>query len=385
MRMQNGQRGFSLLEMMIAIAIFTIVSGAALSLFVQNEPVFTHQQNQAALNIAIRNSIAQMQMDVTNAGYGFYTGTNISSWPVGITIYNNVVTASNPCNTPSTYTYGPNCFDILNVVATDPNTPPAHPSDSTGAGCTNLNTSGSIYLTPVAPTTEATLQADYHTGDEILLVTSSGQSYSATVVSSSPSASGSMVKLTHATTNADGSNTPTGNLNAPAIDPLNISTVSNSNLGVSFCPTDWVMRLTSITYTVDTSNPADPQLDRCINSPSCTAAGSKTVLADQVIGFKVGAVLMNSGSADSCNDGSAHNDDTTVYHYNVNIPNTATPAGCSSMFMRIRSVQISLIGRTNPSDATTANNYRNGFDGGPYQIEGLSIVVNPRNMSMNNN
>jgi hypothetical protein len=356
---------------MIAMAIFTIVTGAALSLFVQNEPVFTHQQNQAALNIAIRNSIAQMQLDVTNAGTGFYTGINIPGWPVGVTIQNNVVTSGAPCNTPSTYTYGPNCFDTLNIISTDPNTPPAHPSDSTGAACVNLNTSASVYLTPVAPTTTATLQSDYHSGDEALIVTSSGQLYSAVVLTSAPTISGTMVKLAHNVTNADGSNTA-------ANDPLGITTLSNSSLGVSFCPTDWVLRLSPITYSVDTTtNPADPQLDRCINSPTCTAAGSKTVLADQVIGFKVGAVYWNAANSDTCNDLSALSDDTPKYYYSA--------TSCNNKFTLIRSIQVSLIGRTNPTDATTADNYRNGFDGGPYQIEGVSIVVNPRNMSMNGN
>ncbi len=373
MKIQNSQRGFSLLELMIAIAIFTIVSGAALSLFVQNEPIFTHQQNQAALNIAIRNSIAQMQLDVTNAGTGYYQGVNIPDWPVGVTIQNNYVTAGSPCNTPSTYVYGPNCFDTLNVISTDPNTPPAHPSDS-GANCVS-STSSILFANPIAPTTLAQLAADFHSGDQLLLVNANGAQMTSVVLTKDGQVSGGKVQLQHNSTGADGTNTA-------ANDPLGITTTLNNKLGTTFCTTDWILRLSPVTYSVDTSNPADPRLDRCINT---CATGTKTVLADQIIGFKVGAVFINPSSGDTCNDGSALNDDTTVYHYNVNALNTATPPGCSSMYTRIRAVQISLIGRTNPSNATTANNYRNGFDGGPYQIEGVSIVVNPRNMSMNGN
>ena len=49
----------------------------------------------------------------------------------------------------------------------------------------------------------------------------------------------------------------------------------------------------------------------------------------------------------------------------------------------IRSVQIQLIGRTDPNPDPTYI-YRNGFDGGPYQIQSVSVVVNPRNLTMSN-
>jgi len=129
---------------------------------------------------------------------------------------------------------------------------------------------------------------------------------------------------------------------------------------------------------VDTSNPSDPQLDRCIGS----CAVSKTVLADQIIGFKVGAAYFDPASSDTCGDNSSTSVDTTTYYYDNN---DAPPAGCQNKFTDIRAVQISLIGRTNPTDATTADNYHNGFDGGPYQIEALSAIINPRNMTMNGN
>jgi prepilin-type N-terminal cleavage/methylation domain-containing protein len=380
MREQNKQRGFSLLELMIAVAIFTIVSGAAMALFVQNEPVFTHQQNQAALNIAIRNSIAQLQLDVTNAGAGYYPGVpNMPGWPVGITIHNNWVTSGSPCNTPATYTYGPNCFDRLNVITTDipqgstiPATPPSHPSDSTGLNSIAISgssgTSITMYLTPTSGTATA-LAGDYHNGDEMLLI-SGGVSetlYNAVVLNSAPAVSGSMVKITFlAVSTVDSTNSN---------DPLDIATVTNTHLGNQFGPGDWAERLSSVTYQVDTTtNPADPQLDRCVGP---CATGVVTVLADQVIGFKVGADFWNASNPDTCNDASASTDGSTKYYYNS--------AACNNNFSMVRAVQISLIGRTNPTDATTAENYRNGFDGGPYQIEAVNIIINPRNMSMNDN
>jgi hypothetical protein len=57
-------------------------------------------------------------------------------------------------------------------------------------------------------------------------------------------------------------------------------------------------------------------------------------------------------------------------------------------FNEIRSVRISLIGRTPPSIYTNSNvnsttMFTNSFDGQSYKIQALSIIVNPRNLSMN--
>jgi hypothetical protein len=84
---------------------------------------------------------------------------------------------------------------------------------------------------------------------------------------------------------------------------------------------------------------------------------------DQVIGFKVGAAWWNSGVS------------TFDYYYLTSAYN--------SDFTYVRSVRLTLIGRTAPSTDPTYT-YRNPFDSGPYQIRGSSIVVNPRNLTMNN-
>jgi hypothetical protein len=48
----------------------------------------------------------------------------------------------------------------------------------------------------------------------------------------------------------------------------------------------------------------------------------------------------------------------------------------------IRSIRVSLIGRT-PQGQFTGSNFRNTYDGGQYRIQALSLVINPRNLSMN--
>jgi hypothetical protein len=45
-------------------------------------------------------------------------------------------------------------------------------------------------------------------------------------------------------------------------------------------------------------------------------------------------------------------------------------------------VRVSLIGRTPPGQFT-GQNFRNTYDGGQYRIQALSLVINPRNLSMN--
>ena len=98
-----------------------------------------------------------------------------------------------------------------------------------------------------------------------------------------------------------------------------------------------------------------------------------------MIGFKVGAALW------------ANSDDCGIYNYYASNPLGSPPlcdagantSGYNNEFWLIRSIQISLIGRTTPATDPTYT-YRNGFDNGPYQIESVSVVVNPRNLSMNN-
>jgi prepilin-type N-terminal cleavage/methylation domain-containing protein len=373
-------RGFTLLELLVATAVFIVIAGAALALFSNQQPLFNRQQNFAGLNISMRNAVAQMQLDVVNAGTGYFPGTNIPGWPVGVTIVNsNPVSA---CNTPATYTYSSTCFDQLNVIAADANTPPAHLDNGgfafNGTDCI-ATTASPIYVYPPAGTTPAALAGDYHNGDQLLLVDAANSKITTILLSGLSGAGGTAttftaggstgVKLTFNVTNADGTNTNTN-------DPLSITTCLvgtlpcpavdlNPKLNTSFCYTDWILRLAPITYQVSTSNPADPVLTR-------TQGGVTSNLAEQVIGFKVGAVAWNVTG------------DTIPYSYNASNSPASTPAGYSNQWWLIRSVQVALIARTTPVTDPTFT-YRNGFDGGPYQIESEIATVNPRNLSMNNN
>lgn len=339
---RTSSPGFSLVELMVAMAIFLVVGGAAVELAKKHVPLFTSQQNQTGLNLAMRNGVAQMQIDVVNAGTGYYQGVNIPSWPIGITVLNSA--PGTGCFDSAANTYTSTCFDTLNVIAMDQNTPPSNPSDI-GANCVST-TSSSLFVTPVGATTLAQLAADFHTGDQLLIVKSDGSQMTTTILTGDGQVTGGKVKLPHNPTGVDGTNTTSA-------DPLALSNTADSNkLGTQFCNTDWVLRLAPITYSVDASDPTDPKLVRTQN-------GQPSVIAEQIIGFKVGATIWN-GTTDN-----TYSFDAASYNHDWSL---------------IRSVRVSMIGRT---QADMGSSFRNSFDGGPYKIQSISVVINPRNLSMN--
>jgi hypothetical protein len=110
---------------------------------------------------------------------------------------------------------------------------------------------------------------------------------------------------------------------------------------------------------VDASDSADPKLVRSTNS------ASPEILAEQIIGFKIGASLWN-GTATGASD---------YYKFNNYSCNAYDPS-------QIRALRVSPIARTSPTFASEFN-FHNSFDNGNYQIQALSVGINPRNLSMN--
>lgn len=355
----SREKGFTLIEFLVAMAIFMIVTGSVFQLFRKDDPLFNQQQNLAGLNLALQNSITQIQVDGVNAGSGYYAGTNIPNFPVGITIKNSAVPVGGACGDNAGFTYNATCFDTLNIITVDSNTAPQH-LGAVGA-CVQTTSSPMVLYTPGFTSAQLTaLAAKYVSGDQLLLLTTDGSQMTTVKLTANGSVSSGAVSLSFSATNADGTN-------SAANDPLSMTTNSgvasnpHTQLGTQFCNQDWLMRLQPITYKVDDSNTSNPQLVR--------VQGANTdVIATQIIGFKVGAALWND----------ANNTDTTTYNYN------AATFGTGYDFTIVRSVRVSIIGRT-PPNAGSAISFRNSFDQGPYQIQGLSVVVNPRNLSMTDN
>jgi prepilin-type N-terminal cleavage/methylation domain-containing protein len=401
------QRGTTLIELMVALAVFLIVSGAGFTLFNSMQKANTNLQEQQGLSLALRSAASQLQLDLGNAGNGYFQGINIPSWPVGVTIMNTSTGSS--CYSSSTG-YAASCFDQLNIITARPDLYPAvNPTDSNG------DTSPSSCPSPAAPTgtnpapgsnttkiytlfpsgyTSTQAQAEFATGDQLMLLhtTSTGTLITTTTVQSvTLNSASNAVALTVNQTYSDGSNiigndpyditscdrtsfssaTPYSQPNTTSCPSAgSASPYTPTFFGTTFCGTgDWVVKLVPIQYKVQaTSNPNNPwQLVRIQN-------GTTSVIMDQIIGFRVGAAIWNA-----VDTGSGYN--VPTYNYQAS---TYAIGSLSEgyNFSLVRSVRASIIARTAPS-ATSASMFQNSFDGGAYQVRGTVVVVNPRNLSMN--
>ena len=324
-RASRKQTGFSLLELMIAMTVFLIIGGTAMTLFRQNTNLYTDQQGTTALNVTLRNSLAQIQNDVVNAANGYYnTGTATAGWPFGITAKNVA-----------------GGYDTLNVLI-----PSVAPAQLPTGTCIDTSTGVGSIVAPSGATASA-----YSAGNEVLFVNSTGNQFTTGMLTGATTA-GANINLTYQPTSSTG-------LNSTTNDPLGVSTTalpstSVDQLSNSFCQNTgaWVILLGKTTFTVNGTN----QLTRQVG------AGTIEPIADQIIGFKVGVSQFTSAAGGGTSG---------QYYYD------------NSYYARsIRSVRVSVIGRTTPGQ-WSGTNFANTFDGGNYKIEALSLVINPRNLSMN--
>ncbi|HEX7284930.1 MAG TPA: type II secretion system protein [Candidatus Angelobacter sp.] len=360
--------GFTLIELLVAVAVFMIVGGAAVAVVRNHMPLFSQQQKQAALNVSLRNAIAQMQIDVVNAGTGYYPADDIPAWPIGVTIANR---NGGGCYDAVAKTYGANCFDTLNVIAFDLNAPAAHPAGPSAGACADTYIAGGTATTTInllpadAGVTLNALANSLSAGDELLLVTNGGNPTKLTTVSltDNASVSGGVVQVPIATTTNQGVHVG---------DPSGIADAAvqaNGVLATQFCGgvvSDWVLKLAPITYRVDTTDPTNPKLVRQAKG------GPADVVAEQILGFKVGASLRNGPGSE-----------VNGYNYNSGDPLlTGDVHAYSGNWSAITSIRVSVIGRA-AATGDVNSNYQNTFDGGNYKVEGVSVVINPRNLTMN--
>jgi prepilin-type N-terminal cleavage/methylation domain-containing protein len=364
--------GFTLVELMVAMLVFLVIGGAAVSLIKRHVPLFASEQNQATLNVGVRNAVAQMQMDVVNAGSGFYPGVNMPFFPTGITVAN---TGTTSCHDAAWNYTG--CFDRINVITADDTIPPAHPSGNAAGTAPADTTSGTLFLTfpgvtpaPTAANLTSWATTKFTSGTELLLI-QGGTDFSSgggggcpcnprmtTVILSSPvgTVSGSSIQVSYTPTLA-------GGVPATIPDLMGIITLGDTDqLTNSFDPTqDYAIKLFGISYGVDTSVPSNPKLVRVPFGTALT--GSQNIVAEQIIGFKV----------------AVWNTLTNSYLYDSTQLKGATGNCCD--WTSIKAVRIDLTART-PVNSDPSVNFRNSLDGGPYQVQKTSVVINPRNLSM---
>ena len=332
-RKRTPSHGFTLIELMVAMTIFLIIGGAAMTLFKQHANLFTTQQGEVGLNMNLRNALQQIQMDGVEAGNGFYVGgaTQTSSTPAGITIQNAA-----------------GAFDTVYFIQA---TTPAVPLGG-AAGCI-LTTSGSAILAP------STVPASQF-GNYVMFMKPDNTQFTVAQLTAASGNSG-VTTLTYTPTNADGTSPSDPTLLTATPNPPN-APPGYEGVGDKFCnPGDLAVGLSWVEYYVDGQN-------RLVRK---TSGGSQEYVADNILGFKVGAATYQSGAGNSTS--------TPAYSFCATCPQ---PTGYSNIFTLIRSVRVSLIGRTPPGQFT-GQSFRNNYDGGQYRIQALSLVINPRNLSMN--
>lgn len=407
---RRSQRGSTLLELLVAVALFTIISGVTFNLINQQQNASTSLNGQVTLSMGLRNATSLLQLDLANAGAGYFQTATASSPVLGVTMVNNVVlSGSTLCNSSSSgvpsQIYNAPCFDQLNIITIDTGSPTLIPLVGT---VTNTGTATAT-LPSGSSFTPATAAATFHKGDILLFVngtpTAEGASYTAVTLTGVPTNTGTTVTFRFNATSATGTNTL-------ANDPLNITACS----GAIACPpaspvsgvttfafpqatfgtSDYIMKIAPVSYQV-CSGPGSPTtatgaLYSCntsstspdISDPKLyrtTIIGgvtSSSVVLEQIIGFKVGGSVWNDPDP---NTGGLPNDipyyDYDASTYNLGVNNASDHA---YNFSALHSVRVSLIARTPPQD-TSNYVYRNAFDSGPYQVQGTALVVNPRNMN----
>jgi prepilin-type N-terminal cleavage/methylation domain-containing protein len=428
-----ADRGFTLIELMVAMALFLIVAGAAFSLFNQHVQMATRQQNYSSVNIALRNAMSQLEVDLSGAGQNLVstdTRAQGENFTLGVIIHNNFAGVATACavNTTSwSYPISSACFDSFTTVNLKPctaaggTTAPVLQLNDPGGATEYLASAANVYGNDTAqPTVSSVATNDascFQSGDEILVVQVPTQSdsfvscdtgnfsYCMGVVTLTANATTSLqsgtyyIKLPH--TAAGSSNDPLQIVYASGgitnfANALNVGSAAPSGyasgIGTFIMDLGTAANNNIVSYAVmaNPSNAADPQLVRCPGS-TCTAANAQ-VVADQVIGFKVGADIWGSQQGNTAEIG---NYIYNAAHYCSNamvasvgppvtyVDCTQTPPSAYDPYdyTLVRSVRISLIGRTTPAIDNQMAAFQNGFDGGPYLVQQAAVVVDVRNLS----
>jgi hypothetical protein len=279
-------------------------------------------------------------MDVVNAGSHYYQNFDTAAAPLGMTM--SPATAS--CT--ATRVYVPACFDQLTLISGDDTMPAGSPTAKVDT------TSGVDILIsfPDSPSA-STLQARanrFLAGGEILLI----QGTTTTL----PIQVAPLVLTANATVVGSTIDLKVGTF-LPSVDTLHIYDAGSAqtDYSTSFNTTDFVLNLVPTSYSVNSSN----QLVR-----QAGIGGTQDVIAEQIIGFKVAPFTSNPVTG------------TPRY--------TNTPSDYNSAWTSLSAVQIQLVARATPGSDGSSNSFQNTYDQGPYQVQALSVVISPRNLSMNN-
>jgi prepilin-type N-terminal cleavage/methylation domain-containing protein len=398
----RSQQGFSLLELLVAMAVFLLVAAAAFSLYNKHLAVVSQQQDLSGLNMGIRNALSELELDLGSAGQNMFSGWQQLGAPpapfsLGVIIRNNTPAVAGNCtpNVGGTWVYPTTraCFDSLTIIY------------AKAPGCPVLslaNTQSLFTGAMLGNDSGASLAADaacFQSGDEIAVIQPAAGTcdngafvycMGVTTLSANGAVVGTQIQLT---TNAPGAaHDPLGIIFDPGGQP-NYFNGKGVTAAVNYAAAQtYIVDLgtggNDITYSVRQNpvNDTDDQLIRC-TGVTCTVANEQ-VLTDQVIGFKVGAALWNNKQANATDeanyfyDGTKYCTDTLGGGVTADCTVTPPPANDKYDFTLIRAVRISMIGRTTPRfDLEVFPKFQNGFDNGPYLVQQGAMAVDLRNIS----
>jgi hypothetical protein len=321
-------------------------------------------------------------MEVVNAGTGFGGSGAVAFSPMGATISK----AANP-NCRATATYVAGCFDSLSLIQIDGSVPALAPSlDAAGTTQVDTTQNTAFFLTvpgnPAAATAAqyAAWAANLKAGTELILVQGgtdapTGQpAIGIVVLQNDAVANASSISITTTGKTQAGYNckfAPTNSVDGVPVgstDPLKLYDDGEcARFDKIFKPgLDYVVKVVAgAKYEVDASNPANPKLVRTdVNL-------NQDVIAEQIIGFTVGAWSNNVTKGPliliSPSPASGY---------------TTNPDDFTKDWASVRSLQVQLVVRAAPN-SDNPSTFQNAYDQGPYQVQGMSVVINPRNLNTN--
>ena len=403
-RNRSQMRGFTIIELLISTLVFLVVAGSAFSVFGRHVTLAAHQQGLSTVNIGLRNAAQQLQVDLSGAGQNLLSSvpTAGQAFSVGLILRNSVPgTAANCAPSTSTWSYPiPSaCYDSLTIL--NGKACPVLTINDPGSSQVSLSSSSIMWGDDAnnpgngsALTTDA---ACFLSGDEVLVVQLPTSGHQQVTCDGGPfNYCMAVVTLTHDGQVAGGKIQLQHNPTGGSADPLGIIFNSDgsqnftkaNSLTTDFSNGAYIFNLgdgsNAITYGIRTNpaNPNDPQLVRCAGT-ACTA-GNAELLLDQAIGFKIGAALWDNAQA-SGTDIANYFYDSTKYCSDAvggaDCTAVPPPANDPYDFTLVRSIRISMIGRTRPSGDLSLLHFTNGFDNGPYLVQQASVVVDLRNLS----
>jgi prepilin-type N-terminal cleavage/methylation domain-containing protein len=280
------QKGFSLIELMVSMAIVIIVMGIAVTALVQAQRASNAVAYEANTQQNLRSGMHFMVRDLTQAGEGIPQG--------GITIpYTGTTTTTSNINRPGTTTVFPSAYTTVPAIT---------PGFEAGQFAMSINPSSGAALTGVATDIITILYAD-----NVLQDTLGNYLYSYPVIQAAPAtpvclgainSTGNAVTLAANCFTMPGVTNPItkGNLimfhnaNGTALeyvtsvagqvinftsgDPANLNqtgktygTVANLATTPGVFPPTTITRVWMVTYYIDSTNSLDPQLVRQVNYP----------------------------------------------------------------------------------------------------------------------